>query len=312
MIHVSSNLILDTTKTNYIVILLNQLSRFAVPIFFISSGYGLTENNSWKGTYAQYIYKRLSKIFPLYLLWSIIYSCLHLDFTFSKIILNILTGDAEAHLYFLVVLMFFYILYPLLVNVFNTTKKLLILFTASLIFLVFFSFDLLPFQDNRLNPIIWLAYFVIGIYLSKKQDLFLKLLKKSTFLLALGTFFLILDTFISYYILNIPSEISLSSSRVSVLVYTLGILMFIISKYSAPNKILRLFDENSLEVYFVHFIFLTIIDKLLSLFNIENNLFILLLTWAIVSLCSLYFAILSKKLFVFLKLKVSLPKFFKN
>src|SRR5579872_2203437 len=52
---------------------LNQIFRFAVPLFFLISGYVLELNYSHNKSYFVYIKKRVNKIFIPYIFWSMVY-----------------------------------------------------------------------------------------------------------------------------------------------------------------------------------------------------------------------------------------------
>ena len=51
----------------------NQAARFAVPLFFLISGFVLEVSFAFHKNYFSYLKKRLSKIFVPYLFWSAIY-----------------------------------------------------------------------------------------------------------------------------------------------------------------------------------------------------------------------------------------------
>src|SRR5260221_2843056 len=61
----------DVTHYSF-TLLLNQISRFAVPLFFLVSGFVLELNYSPIGFF-KYFKKRINKILIPYLLWSFIY-----------------------------------------------------------------------------------------------------------------------------------------------------------------------------------------------------------------------------------------------
>lgn len=57
-------------------VILNQVTRFAVPAFLLLSGMGLTISGSGEDSYFRFLKKRLSKILPLYLfLWHLFVTC---------------------------------------------------------------------------------------------------------------------------------------------------------------------------------------------------------------------------------------------
>lgn len=93
--------------------LLNQIVRFAVPMFMILSGLslGFGERRSpgifWK--------TRFFKLLPPYLVWSLLYWCFYHRFAhWEGVGSALLWGTAATHLYFIVITLQFYLLYPLL------------------------------------------------------------------------------------------------------------------------------------------------------------------------------------------------------
>src|SRR5260221_11166343 len=59
----------DLVHTTF-TLLLNQLSRFAVPLFFLISGFALEMSYKEDISYFSFLKKRLSKIFVPYIFWS--------------------------------------------------------------------------------------------------------------------------------------------------------------------------------------------------------------------------------------------------
>ena len=76
LIH-STSKILDYSKFNLLAhpltFFLNQILRFAVPLFFMISAFVLEDKYSDNLNYISYLKKRFSKIFLPYLFWSLIY-----------------------------------------------------------------------------------------------------------------------------------------------------------------------------------------------------------------------------------------------
>jgi surface polysaccharide O-acyltransferase-like enzyme len=92
---------------------LNQITRFAVPLFIIISGFVL-ELSYHEESYWLFIKKRFSKIFVPYTLWSIFYYLLIYNQNHDSFIRVILTGNASYQLYFIPTLCIFYITFPIL------------------------------------------------------------------------------------------------------------------------------------------------------------------------------------------------------
>jgi len=110
---------------------LNQIARFAVPLFFMIPGFVLELNYHLHENYLTYLKKRFSRIFIPYLFWSLIYYL----FVYYKgrdpnFISALLRGDASYQLYFIPALLIFYLLFPLIHNfcTYILNKWLLIIF----------------------------------------------------------------------------------------------------------------------------------------------------------------------------------------
>lgn len=102
--------------------LLEIVSRFSVPIFFFVSAFGLFYNKSLEKPfhYGEFLQKRGRSVLLPYVVWSVLYM-LHYTYTSgdtsiwsaSYLIEAFLFGLTQYHLYWLVMLMWFYALMPL-------------------------------------------------------------------------------------------------------------------------------------------------------------------------------------------------------
>lgn len=140
-IHASAPLIsynenLNEFALSYLIVV-NQLARFCVPVFFLISGvlYGILYDDK-EIVYKSFISRRFVNIFIPYTVWSLIYLFLNC-FTgemgcgdLSEIALNYLTGNSYGHLYFIPAIFQFYLSLPLLLLIVRkiNTKSLFCLF----------------------------------------------------------------------------------------------------------------------------------------------------------------------------------------
>lgn len=102
---------------SWIMLVCNVAARFAVPVFVILSGMGLTLSTHAQDRYPRFLSRRLSKIIPAYLAWSIIYMLVFPSdesITIRTAISTLLTGHASSHLYFVPAIVRLYLLYPIL------------------------------------------------------------------------------------------------------------------------------------------------------------------------------------------------------
>jgi surface polysaccharide O-acyltransferase-like enzyme len=260
-------------------LVLNQLSRFAVPMFFIASGYGLTISRSYTGDLGTYLKKRM-KIVPAYLMWTFVYLIVHhTDWSLKSIMGGIFLGNSSYHMYFITVLILFYLIYPILHNFCTTyigiTIMLLITLAGQAFFLSGSTFGK-PYFWN------WLFYFGVGIFMAYENHLNL-FLKCSKSLLLLGLIAILGTSFYFKYVKFNNLSLSTTSMRPAVMLYTLGVVAFMLNWYSKPFKVFSVFDANSLNIYYVHPIMLMIIQKLLQGTNTTNfESFLIMLAFVLI------------------------------
>lgn len=174
-----------------VAFILNQLTRFAVPLFILLSGtsLGLSANDD---SYRGFLHKRLTKIGIPYLAWTAVYIIYnnHSDLSainFRSVLRTVLLGQAAPHLYFVVIIFQFYLIFPFLRHYINREPCKCILgafvITYGIQKLFYFrrlGIDLIP---NVLQPYLWLLfptwifYFVTGAVLSEYR---LTLIQKIT------------------------------------------------------------------------------------------------------------------------------------
>lgn len=135
LIHVSSSARVTAewgSKSYPIYLLANQLGQFAVPLFIFISGlvlfYQYFDTWTWKQAIPFYK-KRLKYIVVPYLIWSVFYYFFYqvlrqqeLAFDLSKFLYNLAWGRSGYHLYFMVIIIQFYLVFPLLITLMRKLK----------------------------------------------------------------------------------------------------------------------------------------------------------------------------------------------
>ncbi|MGE5398671.1 MAG: acyltransferase [Chitinophagales bacterium] len=190
ILHVTSSYI-QFSATAY---LLNQIVRYSVPMFIILSGYLLYQVDSTGPVllYTEFLRKRLSKVFGPYIIWTTVYFIFTLvvntpqneDFTIYLVLCewlhHIAWGTGYVHLYFLIIIIQFYLLYPFLRNWVEKQPNAalfisLFITVASQTLLYLQQLQLLTLPATGDNPLysrlftVWIFYFVFGIYLSRRK-----------------------------------------------------------------------------------------------------------------------------------------------
>ena len=214
-IHTGSQYLLNPTPNIHLVALFEIVSRFSVPIFFFISAFGLfyRMNLAEPFEYGSFLRRRFKAVLIPYLLWSTFYLVhddwfygwqLFPEFDYAAEIYFF--GLAKYHLYFLVILIWFYLLMPLWIYLVRrmTPARLILLLAAQIAFDCWSSYCV-GSSDNlfikwRLN---WLALhyvfvFVLGGWLGIHSQRFFEWCAAHKKIIS-ATFLITLITLLSWY-----------------------------------------------------------------------------------------------------------------
>ena len=259
-------------------LLLNQVSRFAVPLFFLISGFVLELSSVNEISYFTFLKKRFTKIVIPYIFWSLIYYYFVYNQNHDNLVHVILTGNASYQLYFIPTLCIFYMVFPLLHKIYKFIAHPITLILLGTLQFWFLYQDYFIKHGGSDFPtrISTLSYFVflIGMVAARNKDKIFELAKKWKYALATaagctGYYVFAEGKNLYYQIYNIGSIYS--QYRPSVLVYTIliGLLFF----YTFRGVNLKKLSELSYLVFFIHVIILETVWRLFSKFVNPNPLF---------------------------------------
>lgn len=277
IIHVSGSLVVkygeissfDWNVANFF----DSISRYSVPVFFMISGSLLLSQDYG---FIEFLTKRLGKVLPPFLFWSLMYSVLNRyiftgeAFRISKVVKDIFYGS-EYHLWFIYALIGVYLFTPILQKWIKdaSQKEVLYVLTIWLLTLIigipglkkyFPQIDLSYFSG-------FLGYFVLGYYLkqcSAKEKLIPVLFVIfGSLITILGTYIFTINNakFYSYFYeyLNLNTlmvsigvflllkRIEISNKRINLIVFKLNECCFGI--YLIHPLVLKLFTLIGLDVY---------------------------------------------------------------
>lgn len=316
-IHVSGfGLSSGNSKISNPVFVINQAGRFSVPLFLIISGYALhySYTKVKRFSLSAYLRRRFVRILVPYVLWTVIYVFYALredlklilsDMTGFLVFLGnqLVFGTAALHLYFIIIIIQLYFLYPLLRKlIFSRPKALLVIAfvltmlfqTAAYIKLLDRSFLSVFSQQYHLLFPTWLFYFVFGMYLCDNMDSLRNRLPSKA--VSFSVWGICLAVVIGNSLLSGTYG---SSVKPDIVLYSIASLIMLYSivddvrkSKSLPGRFLIWFSRQSYAAYLSHILFFKLI--LLGLGSVykgffSHNLIGVLLIWmAAVSITSVF------------------------
>lgn len=302
-IHVTAQYVNSVRAAYY----LNQVVRFAVPLFIIMSGmllYLSVDNCYGLKGYKSFIQKRMKKILIPYLVWSLIYIAYSMRYSIMKgetdkreligtVLNKILLGTGYDHLYFIIIILQLYLLYPLLKYCMEKSAKVTVISSLFItvtfqtvlylrvLHMVRFPEFIIPYY--MLFPT-WIFYFVFGMQFASKVNEWRNFFAGKTFIFAgtwvISLFILIID--------NRYTNTASSSIKPSVMLYCLAtfILLYTIfikfQKASTLSKVVGWLSVQSFIVYFSHLLVMNFIMLLPLRFGIS------ILSYGFIGMVALY------------------------
>ena len=268
---------------------LNQLARFAVPLFILLSGMSLGFSRT-NVSYKSFIKSRCVKILAPYLFWSVVYWFLyHRGESVSSFVKSLFFGSSAPHMYFIVIIFQLYLLYPILKRAVTRypAPSLIAAFVISLV-----SQQAILYSGNgliqsglparihlwELFPT-WIFYFVLGllIYEAGIAKLCQWGSKNFYFLIAVTAVYGVWFSCESYL------TQSLDSVKPQLFLFTPVILLTFLAiggrlrNVSGLNKVISFLANRSQTVYFSHILILTCLRKIPALTTGMRGMLLLLL-----------------------------------
>ncbi|MCC5639909.1 acyltransferase [Nostoc sp. CHAB 5844] len=302
----------NETAGNYSYsMIFRQFVNFAVPVFIFISGY-FTPSNEFKtlSDYLNFYQKRLSRILIPYIVWCtliILFYKQNYQWNWSKIFIDVLTGQVLVPYYFIIVLVQLILLMPLMVA--STKSKVknflwLSLSPLSLLCLYFsrlyLNYDV-QFPWYALPGTVWISFYYLGILAAQgKLNIINKNLSKISLLYIISIFLAIAEAFVIWKVYNLTS---LANSQVKISSF-LSSLLFILVFLSVRKtkdiwpKALIIIGEFSFGIYLFHVPVLDLMSKITNKLGLQNFWILQLLinSCGVIILCSLVIITIRKVL----------------
>lgn len=180
MLHVLSSLpgkIFTTSSAQPFFVFLDQFGRLCVPVFIGLSGYAFTRKYQKQFHLGEFLQRRVFKLAPLYLLWSVLFWQLFLQVPIwysVEVPLKwwqvIFLGYGDYHLYFVPLIFQLYLLFPFLLWMVKRFSVATLVLSVGIQVLTIYSFrNQLPTMQYGSDQaqyslvLAWIGYFVFGM-----------------------------------------------------------------------------------------------------------------------------------------------------
>jgi surface polysaccharide O-acyltransferase-like enzyme len=332
-IHVGSVALTNPTPNLGLIAVLEILSRFSVPAFFFLSAFGMfySEPLNQPFSYGTYMRRRFKTVLVPYLTWSIFYmvysSVLSHNFSLFEpavFIKTIWYGLAMYHIYFLVILLWFYACMPIwraLLRFMEHSPALWfsLLFIANTAFNFYSSYiwdfhsasPLLQDAFNfRLNYVVfyYLFIFMFGAFTAEHFDAMKAWLSKHGAFINILQLLATVGMLAAYYGVMHYLHYDALSAVYTVhqlsptgMVYTLSTMLFLLYWWECrpvPHWVHSLFNmlgNYSYPIYLVHPVFLSMLTGLAAHFHIYlRSLSVIVIYFIVAGLAAAFSAILAR------------------
>ena len=274
--------------------------------------------------------KRFSLVFIPYVLWSALYTVINnhglglLDYIKLSLV-NILTGNASFQLYYILLALEFYALFPLFLTLIKRIVKYpwITLFSSFLLQIVFIYFDFHYLQTGPLSKLtfvnsfiyyqdrvilLYQFFFILGAFAAIYMDRVRASLRKSGLLLTF-VFLAGIISYAAYYYTQIEKygysiDRATTVLQPSVVLYSLVVIIFVswlAILWASKRRLYKLvgtISDTSFGIYFVHVLVLTYVIQLLL------PIYSHFLPVAAIDLITIFFAFSISLVVCFLLLKI--------
>jgi probable poly-beta-1,6-N-acetyl-D-glucosamine export protein len=270
-------------------LMLNQFSRFAVPLFFIISGFVLELNYSFHSGYFSYLKKRVRRLLIPYVIWSAIYYYFVYTNHTRSLFSALLDGSSSYQLYFIPSLLLFYTFFPFVHKFYNffANKWMLIILGIVQLILLYREYYVSPFILTYPVKMVILNYypFILGAVFSRNRDFLIRFVEKWKALLITATAVLGSWVFLEGKNLYLSTKNYLyfySQWRPSVFLYTLSLgltIYYFLNEKQKIDPFIKKLSELSFFVFFIHVIVLEFLWAKVGIQVFQGNKHIIEQIW---------------------------------
>lgn len=308
IIHTTDNTaeVKNLTGLTFSLMYIEELVRFAVPMFIFVSGFVLYNKYKSELLVKDFYKKRFMSILIPYIIFSVVYCIVFAQLglvptlTLNSVITSIFNFTAAGHFWYIELILTFYVFYPIIIAYYEMIKDYFKVYMVTALFspilIMYLLGSFIPSFGFALStPFKYLIYFLFGIYTNDNYDKICRLLERISMkkVILLGALILILP-FVSMFLFVDPRcgtqfsnsipyyyQLALVSTHIlHICIFTFCLYFLLI--YKPRLGILQKIGEYSYGIFLIHALFhyflLICIFPRFSIFPTSLNFYIILFT----------------------------------
>lgn len=292
----------------WVIVVLTAFTSFGVPQFIFISGVVLYNKYNNGFSLSAFYRKRFSAVVPPYVVWSTFYFAFYHVGSNESVATLAITYSGQLihgiqHLWFVVIIIELYLLYPLLEKMYNHTTKqnspiyiLSLLLLAQILYSSLVTAFPLRWVSYYLNVLSYFFYFVFGFFIAQHYEA----IKQRIATFSLKSFSLVvLVSTICYAVLSHPAPLQYTWFNVVMdPFYCLLLILFylrISTQLGEPRgfflRYLEKIGEDSFGIFLIHYFFVVTFTSVLFMLGLSAYNLILYPVLFLLTIISSYLAV---------------------
>ncbi len=272
----------------YVWLVIRQMLNFPVAVFIFLSGFFVNQDKCITAPKMFVSERAVKRLLIPYLFWSFLYSIPYIfseSFSCKTLVWHFVTGKSATPLYYIIVLIQLVILTPLLIRFLRMKNKLittLLYLITPLYLLTMYYFGIILHRTLPLYATVfpaWLIFYLLGLQCRMSQEFAVKM--KSLGKFSIIPIMVLLECGEALVLMVFGANISfvISQIRITSFLYALILICVFWQKAEAEtlqnqntfrHKFLIYLGNYSYGIYFVHYFFIKLSNKLLVIFSLSE------------------------------------------
>ncbi len=284
LVHISAIPVASIEATNpliYLYILINRGAKYTTATFIFISAF-IFFYRYQKGPFKtwSFLKKRFMSTLVPYFVWTIAYYLFFIhkgyySLSLSFFINNLLLANMVYHLYFILTISQFYLLFGIFRRLFNRYNSHVLLALFMAINLLSLRFITMPYSDRFFTTYIF--FFALGCYIAKHYDKIRPLLlRKKTVLLFMYLSITLCEAYLFFSYYKLGKSINVHIVSLSWFAFSVISIVFLLSlsnsfSYIGDHWLIRRISKSSFYIYLSHPLALMLSADFIDKLGIQSN-----------------------------------------